>query len=112
MADVLSLKDGRVETVFAFRDFADLVECFMGYEARRYLEQWIDDNQSDTNAMDKEITELRSDLDELRDAQHEVLVNVRDDADALLDLLAEPRMNRDKLRTAAKEIYRIVDNEL
>lgn len=37
MPSTMELKDGRVETLFSERDFAYLVERYMGYEAADYF---------------------------------------------------------------------------
>ena len=110
--DVLNLKDGSATSICTFREFVELVERFMGGDAREFLEQWTADNLSDTDEPEKETDSLERELDMLRDGQHELLLNIREEASGLLDLLAEPRMNREELRKAASEIYCIVNDEL
>lgn len=43
MSDTLMLKNGRVETLFDFKDFLDLVDDYLGYDARHFLENYMTD---------------------------------------------------------------------
>lgn len=47
MADTLMLKNGRVETLFDFKDFLDLIDDYLGYDARHFLENYITDFEED-----------------------------------------------------------------
>jgi len=47
MSDTLMLKNGRAETLFDFRDFLDLVDDYLGYDARHYLENYMTDFEED-----------------------------------------------------------------
>ena len=44
MADVITLKNGRNEIVFDERSFLELVDEHMGPETRRWLEDWLSEN--------------------------------------------------------------------
>lgn len=39
MPHTMELKDGTVTTLLQYKDFLELVDSYMGYEARRYLEE-------------------------------------------------------------------------
>ena len=43
MPDVLALKDGRVETLFEVKHFAELIDQYMGYDALRYFRELLDE---------------------------------------------------------------------
>lgn len=61
MADVISLKDGSVETVFEPKDFKYLVEKHMGYDAETYFENLISKMEEAVDeAQDKEQSDLGS----------------------------------------------------
>lgn len=112
MAHVMSFKDGRCETIFSGRDFAWLVDQYMGSEAADYmmeLAEIADGLEAENEGLEKA---YEQDMDEMRERRHELLVDVQEMAEELLDLLAAPRINREKARRAAGEIYRIADNEL
>jgi hypothetical protein len=61
MAEVMQLKDGKVQTVFDSKDFKWLVEQYMGFDASRYFENLIDEfEQAVHKAQDKEQSDLGS----------------------------------------------------
>lgn len=43
MPNTMELKDGRIETLFSERDFAYLVEKYMGYEAADYFRSLMEE---------------------------------------------------------------------
>lgn len=43
MPTVISLKDGKVETLFAERDFEYLIDKYMGFDAVRYFRELVQD---------------------------------------------------------------------
>ena len=47
MADVIQLSDGSVHTLFDERDALDLIDCCMGMEMRRWLENWMSEGDDD-----------------------------------------------------------------
>ena len=69
MADVLSLKDGSVETLFEPKDFQYLVEKYMGYDAETYFrtfEASLESNARCFNDLLESIKEAVNLLDEKR----------------------------------------------
>ena len=112
MADVMSFKDGAVEVIFSGRDFAEIVDRYMGYEASEYARDLAEEYDSISGAYEELCADSEKELDGLREAQREKLLSVREMAEELLDLLAMPRLDRQKISRAAGEIYRIVNKEL
>lgn len=43
MPSTMKLKDGKMETLFSERDFAYLVEKYMGYEAADYFRDLVEE---------------------------------------------------------------------
>ena len=41
MAEVLQLSDGSIHTVFDIKDMMELIDTHLGYEARRWLEEYL-----------------------------------------------------------------------
>ena len=41
MPTVISLKDGKVETLFSERDFEYLIDKYMGFDAARYFRELV-----------------------------------------------------------------------
>lgn len=63
MAGTIATKDGRVETVFDFRDALDLVEEVAGYDLRHYLEEDRQDFEEEIREEYEYGDELSSDDD-------------------------------------------------
>ena len=62
MAEVLQLSDGSVHTVFDIRDMMELIDDRLGYEARRWLEEYLteDDLGDYVSDLEKEVEGVRS----------------------------------------------------
>lgn len=43
MPSVIELKDGKLDTLFTERDFAYLIEQYMGYEAANYFRELMEE---------------------------------------------------------------------
>ena len=73
MPHVLRLKDGKLITPFDLEDVLEIVEGYAGDEVRQYLAE----NLSDTDALEKELDRLyrehEEDLERLGDHQRAVL---------------------------------------
>lgn len=112
MPHILKLKDGKLITPFGLRDVLEIVEDYAGEEVRQYLEE----NLSDTEALEKEIDTLykehEEELERLGDHQRAVLGDIKDEAEALSELLEEPRLDRKKIKNAADHIWRMCNREL
>lgn len=65
---VISLNDKKVETIFDIRDFEYLVDKYMGYDARRYLEEVMDSvvPKEDYEVLSEKVEELTEKLDTLQ----------------------------------------------
>ena len=112
MPHVISLKDGRTETILEPRDALDLVAEYAGYELKSYLEDYL---REQIEELEEERADLRySERESESEADHNraVLCSIRDEAAALSRFIEEKRMNRNKMRTVVKSIYRQADAEL
>lgn len=75
MPEVLSLIDKKVETLFTPYDFEELVDRYMGWDARRYIHGLLEELAAHEENSDEEtveelrekIAELESELECLRD---------------------------------------------
>ena len=112
MPHVLRLKDGKLITPFDLDDVLETVEEYAGDEVRQYLAE----NLSDTDALEKELDRLyqeqEEDLERLGDHQRAVLIAVREEAESLGSLLDAQRLDRRKLKKATDTILRMCDREL
>ena len=112
MPHALRLKDGKLITPFDLEDVLEIVEGYAGDEVRQYLAE----NLSDTDALEKELDRLyrehEEDLERLGDHQRAVLNAVREEAESLGNLLDAQRLDRRKLKKSTDNIWRMCDREL
>lgn len=94
MAEVMTLIDGRTETVFSIKDFAELVDKYMGFDAKEYMGDVVSD------LIDYE--DLQDDYDKLREELEE-LNGIADDYEKLQDEFAELRRKYMRLEEAYEQ---------
>ena len=97
MAQVIQLKDGSVETVFDLPDVLYLIEQHMGDETRRWLEDWLADQEDDANY----IEDLEKDLQAEKDPRKEVMRTLREQSETIARLIREKEIDRKALSAAA-----------
>lgn len=108
MADVITLKNGRNEIVFDERSFLDLVDEHMGPEARRWLEDWMAENDDDSDYID----DLEQELAGAKDHHKDVMTQLRQQSETIASLIREKEIDRKALSTAAGTIGTITWREL
>lgn len=67
MPTVIELKDGKVKTLFSDKDFEELVDKYMGYDAMRYFRQLMDDWDDDAESKERDLNEAEQEIDDLKD---------------------------------------------
>ena len=98
MAEVLQLSDGSIHTVFDIRDMMELIDSHLGYEARRWLGDYVSD-------LEKEVEGVR--------AHHrEVMNSLRAESEKIACLIREKEIDRMQLSTAAGRIGTITWREV
>ena len=97
MAHLITMPDGRNETVFDERSFLDLVEEYMGDEARRYLEDWL--SETDDNA--DYIRDLEESISLAKAHYREVMQELRMQSETIAGLIREKEIDRKALSRAA-----------
>ena len=100
MANVITLPDGRNEAIFDERDFMELVERYMGFDARRWLEDWLGENDDAADYID----DLEKEADGLRAHHREVMTELRTHSETIAKLIREKEIDRRALSTAAGNI--------
>ena len=108
MADVITLKNGRNEIVFDERSFLDLVDEHMGSEARRWLEEWLGENDDASDYID----DLEKELAGAKDHHKAVMAQLRQQSETIAGLIREKEIDRKALSTAAGQIGCITWREL
>ncbi|MCD8082851.1 MAG: hypothetical protein LUE86_04830 [Clostridiales bacterium] len=112
MGQVLRLKDDRITTVFSLRDGMELAEEYGGYELRRFLEEETAGLQEEADGCREDADSYEKELDRERDHRHSLLCNIREETEAVADLLDADRLDRKKLKKAVNNIWCMVNNEL
>ena len=102
MPHVLEIKGGELLTPINVFDVMDAVEDYMGTDIRQYLEEYLEDVESDS----EEITD-----DEISDHYKQVLLNIRDETEEALKLLEKPRMDRKAIRNTLNLIVKMIGRE-
>ena len=111
MAEVLQFSDGSVHTVFDIRDMMELIDAHLGYEARRWLEEYLteDDDLGDyVSDLEKEVEGVRAHHREVR----EVMNSLRAESEKIACLIREKEIDRKQLSTAAGRIGTITWREV
>ena len=100
MANTIMLPDGRIETVFNKSEFLNLVDEFMGYDAREWLEEHLAEKDGDANY----VTYLEKEADSLRVHHKEVMEKLRKESEIISGLIRKKEIDRNALSTAAGNI--------
>ena len=100
MANVITLPDGRNETIFDEQDFMELVVRYMGSDARRWLEDWLGNNDDVADYID----DLEKEADGLRAHHREVMTELRTHSETIANLIRGKEIDRKALSTAAGNI--------
>ena len=108
MADVITLKNGRNEIVFDERSFLELVDEHMGPETRRWLEDWLSENDDASDY----IEDLEKELTGAKDHHKAVMAQLRQQSETIANLIREKEIDRKALSTAAGQIGCITWREL
>lgn len=108
MANVITLPDGRNETIFDERDFMDVLERYMGSEARLWLEDWLGENDDVADY----IGDLEKEADGLRTHYREVMEELRAHSETIAKLIREKDIDRKALSAAAGSIGSITWREV
>ncbi len=112
MPHSIKLKSGELIVPFEIDDLLEEVERHMGYEARRYIEDWkaAVDEEREYDAFDRD--EAEKEMERVQDHNRAVLVDLKLEAEALDELLDADRMNRKSLREVARRMGRMINQEL
>lgn len=112
MPHVMKLKDGRLLTPFDLKDVLEAVEEYAGEEPRRYIEEYLEDNIQEVGDFEAQATEYETQMERTDDHHRQVLCNIREEVEALDQLLQEPRLNRKRMQGAVKILWQMVNREL
>lgn len=108
----IELKDGSLHILFEFRNFVELVEDRMGYDAAKWLQTHVEQAEMAADytqaKIDTDLTAYESDLESNREAFGAIQLEVA----TILGALQDKRINREKIARAAKEIAKIIFHQI
>ena len=112
MPHVMALKDGRNETVLDLDDALELVERYAGHGLREFLEEKLSDSEELEAYLEELAKSHGEDLERQGDHQRALLNGIREEAEALAGLLDASWLDRKKLKSIVKNIWRMCNWEL
>ena len=107
MAEVLLLSDGSIHIVFDIRDMMELIDDHLGYEARRWLEEYLTDDD-----LGDYVSDLEKEVEGVRSHHREVMSSLREESEKIACLIREKEIDRKQLSTAAGRIGTITWREV
>lgn len=107
MADLIRLNDGEMEIVSGLEDFMRLVDSRMGFEAARWLSDYLAGLDEDKEYC----SELEREIDRLRSHEKSVMEKLREQSEILAGLIGERDIDRKALSAAAGKIGMITWEE-
>lgn len=112
MADVISLKDGSVETLLQPRDFQYLVEKYMGYDAETYFENLISKLQEEVeDALDKEQSDLGV-YEASLESNTRCFIDIQEAVEEMESILKAQRVDKKKLFKLIEQVQRQINNQI
>lgn len=108
MADTLMLWDGSVQTVFSLEDFLQLVDEYMGMEARAYLESRL----GDSDAAWSYVEETEKERDGWKDRHRETIREIRDEVEMLSKLIHGNEPDCREISNTCSRISTIIRREM
>lgn len=113
---VITLKDGKNSTMFRVEDFLDLVDQYMGYDAARWLREHLEQLDEAANyTLQKAEADANSDL---TNYEHDLerhttaFQEIEEQAKKIMEVLQAPRMNRQAISHAIREIGLIIQHNI
>jgi len=72
MAHTIELTDGRVDVIFGMEDFLQLVDEYLGMDARNWLEECLEENYIEESEFEKTQAELTEKSDKLAETLYDI----------------------------------------
>ena len=106
--EMISMNDGTIEYVSDLRDFEELVERYMGLDARRWLDGFLADALEDSGYAG----ELEKEIDALKEYHRSVMKSIRQHDEKLGKLICEKELNRGEISNTVGAIGIITWREM
>lgn len=112
MAHVMEMKDGKTATVFGLRDVLEIIREYAGEEPCRFMEEYLSETEQDRVDFEKQEKYYEGRLEKQGDRQRTLLNDLKEELEAVEQLLSASRLNRAKLADAVRRIRRMIWAEL
>lgn len=112
MATTLEVKGGDMITAMNIFDVLDVVEEYMGCEVRQYIEEYLADNITDTEAMEKDMELTERAAQETVQRIRTVMANVLDKVDEVDMETHRTRIDRTAITTGLNAMRKMIRREL
>ena len=109
---VISLKDGKVETLFKVEDFLELVDQHMGFDAARWLREYLEQLHTGCDYTAQRINTDLTSYEATLDSNRKAFQDIQAEAEAITRVLAASRMDRKKITHSIREIGTIISNQI
>ena len=112
MPGVIVMADGKTYTLLVPGDLIYLAREYAGDEFATILEEYLDGLDEECGEARDEAKDLREDLEGAQEHYRNLLCSIREEAEALGDLLESQRLGRKKIREGVSSIWKIANDEL
>lgn len=109
---MVALPDRRAEPVMTFRDLLEIIDRYCGFDVRNIVRDCIRDLVRENEELQLENKDYQRTLECNNEEERELLLAVRDEAEALMGELAKDRLSRRRLQKIARGIYEMTNDEL
>ena len=106
--DMLSMNDGTIEYVSDLRDFAELIDKYMGLDARRWLDDLLEEALEDTRYSE----ELEKEIEHQEEYHKGILKSIRTHSEKLAELIGAKELDRREISNTAGAIGVITWREI
>ena len=106
--EMLGMNDGTIEYVSDLRDFLELADKYMGFDARRWLEELFEEELQNSLYAG----ELEKEIDGLKEYHKEVIRSIRKHDERLGELIREKELDRREISNTVGAIGVITWREL
>ena len=112
MADLIKLKDGKFAVLNELSDLYELMDTYMGDEARRWMEDYQSEEQLEAHDYDLMTKEYESELSKQKEHHEEVMQELRKQSEQLANHIQQKELDRSAISAIAGKIGTITWREL
>lgn len=112
MADVIVLKDGKVETVLESKDFQYLVDKYMGYDAEQYFENLIKELQEEADYNQSKVETDLGAYEASLESNTRCFQDILEEMEEMKTIIKAPRVNKQKLLNLIEQVQGQINNQI